>query len=73
MKQTTYSSTGFELVTRRTHKLEFLEEKNPFVPWTVLAGLIRPLSPASKTVVSLFDKLEKVKDIIWANVENPSG
>ena len=29
MKQTTFASTGFELVTKRTRKLEFLEEWSP--------------------------------------------
>jgi IS5 family transposase len=49
MKQTTFASTGFELVTKRTHKREFLEEMNLVVPWTELTGLIMPFAPASKT------------------------
>jgi len=28
MKQTTFASTGFELVTKRTRKREFLDEGN---------------------------------------------
>ena len=39
MKQTTFASTGFELVTKRTHKREFLEEMNLVVPWTELVTL----------------------------------
>jgi IS5 family transposase len=49
MKQTTFASTGFELVTKRTPKREFLDEMNLVVPWTELTGLIQPFAPASKT------------------------
>ena len=49
MKQTTFASTGFELVTMRTRKREFLDEMNLVVPWTELTGLIKPFAPASKT------------------------
>ena len=49
MQQTTFASTGFELVTKRTRKREFLDEMNLVVPWTELTGLIQPFAPASKT------------------------
>jgi len=49
MQQTTFASTGFELVTKRTRKREFLEEMNLVMPWTELTGLIQPFTPASKT------------------------
>ena len=49
MKQTTFASTGFELVTKRTRKREFLDEMNLVVPWTELTGLIQHFAPASKT------------------------
>jgi IS5 family transposase len=49
MKQTTFASTGFELVTKRTRKREFLDEMNLVVPWKELTGLIQPFAPASKT------------------------
>ena len=49
MKQTTFASTGFELVTKRTRKREFLDEMNLVVPWKELIGLIQPYAPASKT------------------------
>ena len=49
MKQTTFASTGFELVTKRTRKREFLEEMILVVPWTELTGLIKPFAPACKT------------------------
>ncbi|MSQ57429.1 MAG: IS5/IS1182 family transposase, partial [Limnohabitans sp.] len=39
MKQTTFASTGFELVTKRTRKREFLEEMNLVVPWADLVSL----------------------------------
>ena len=42
-------STGFELVTKRTRKREFLDEVNLVVPWSELVGLIEPNSPSSKT------------------------
>ena len=49
MKQTTFASTGFELVTKRTRKREFLEEMNLVVPWTKLTALIQPFVHAGKT------------------------
>ena len=49
MKQTTFASTGFDLVTKRTPKREFLDEVNLVVPWTELTGMIKPFGPTSKT------------------------
>jgi len=49
MKQTTFASTRFESVTKRTSKREFLEEMNLVVTWAELTGLIQPFAPASKT------------------------
>jgi hypothetical protein len=39
MKQTTFASTVFELVTKRTRKREFLDEVNLVMPWTELTRL----------------------------------
>ena len=49
MKQATFTSVGFELVTNRTRKRELLDELNLVVPWTEFTGLIQPSEPASKT------------------------
>ncbi len=49
MKQTTFASTGFELVTKCTRKREFLEEMNLVVPWADLISLIEPYAPVSNT------------------------
>src|SRR5665647_1933294 len=49
MKQISLASTGFELVTKRTRKREFLDEMNLVVPWAELVGLIQPHAPAGKT------------------------
>jgi IS5 family transposase len=49
MKQITLAATGFELVTERTRKREFLDEMNLVVPWSELVGLIQPHAPAGKT------------------------
>jgi IS5 family transposase len=49
MKQITLAATGFELVTKRTRKREFLDEMNLVVPWSELVGLIQPHAPAGKT------------------------
>jgi len=49
MKQTTFASSGFELVTKRTSKREFLDEMNLVVLRSELTGLIQPFAPASKT------------------------
>jgi IS5 family transposase len=45
MKQTTFASTGFELVTKPTRKRVFLDETDLVVPWTQLVGLIKPFAP----------------------------
>ena len=49
MKQISLSTTGFELVTKRTRKREFLDEMNLVIPWSQLLGLIAPHAPAGKT------------------------
>ena len=36
MKQISLANTGFELVTKRTRKREFLDEMNLMVPWAEL-------------------------------------
>ena len=43
------ASTGFELVTKRTRKREFLDEMNLVIPWSELLSLIAPHAPAGKT------------------------
>ena len=48
MKQITLGTTGFELVTKRTRKREFLEEMELVVPWRELIGLIQPHAPSGK-------------------------
>lgn len=49
MKQISLAATGFEIVTKRTRKREFLDEMNQVVPWTELIALIEPHAPAGKT------------------------
>ncbi|TAG44212.1 MAG: IS5 family transposase [Betaproteobacteria bacterium] len=49
MKQKSFASSGFELVTKRTRKREFLDEMNLVVPWTELVALIEPYAPSGKT------------------------
>jgi IS5 family transposase len=49
MKQKSFASSGFELVTKRTRKREFLDEMNLVVPWTELVALIEPDAPSGKT------------------------
>ena len=49
MKQISLANSGFELVTKRTRKREFLDEMNLVVPWTELIGQIEPHAPAGKT------------------------
>ena len=48
MKQISLATTGFELVTKRTRKREFLDEMNLVIPWSQLLGLIAPHAPAGK-------------------------
>ena len=49
MKQTTFASTGFELVTKRTRKREFLEEMNLVVHWRELLALIESFALLGRT------------------------
>lgn len=49
MKQMSLAHTGFELVTKRTRKREFLDEMNLLIPWTELLALIAPHAPTGKT------------------------
>ena len=49
MKQKSFASSGFELVTNRTRKREFLAEMNSVVPWAALVSLIEPHAPSGKT------------------------
>ena len=49
MKQISLAATGFELVTKRTRKREFLGEMTLVVPWAELVGLIEPHAPTGKT------------------------
>ncbi len=49
MKQISLATTGFELVTKRTRKREFLDEMNLVIPWPQLLALITPHAPAGKT------------------------
>jgi IS5 family transposase len=49
MKQISLATTGFELVTKRTRKREFLDEMNLVIPWPQLLALIAPHAPAGKT------------------------
>ena len=49
MKQISLATTGFELVTKRTRKREFLDEMNLVIPWSQLLELIAPHAPAGKT------------------------
>lgn len=49
MKQMSLATTGFELVSKRTRKREFLDEMNLVIPWSELLSLIAPHAPAGKT------------------------
>ena len=49
MKQKSFATSGFELVTKRTRKREFLDEMNLVAPWTELVALIEPHAPSGKT------------------------
>lgn len=41
--------TGFERITKRTRKRQFLDEMNLVIAWTELLALIAPHAPAGKT------------------------
>ena len=44
MRQISFATIGFELVTKRICKRIFLDEMNLVVPWTQLVGLILPFA-----------------------------
>lgn len=48
MRQRSLAETGFELVTKRTRKREFLEDMERVVPWAELLALIEPHYPKGK-------------------------
>jgi IS5 family transposase len=48
MRQRSLAETGFELVTKRTRKREFLDEMEQVVPWAELIALIKPHAPKGK-------------------------
>jgi IS5 family transposase len=48
MKQMSLATTGFELVTKRTRKREYLYEMNLEIPWSELFSLIAAYAPTSK-------------------------
>ncbi len=48
MKQISLATTGFEPVTKRTRKSEFLDDMNLVIPWSQLLVLIAPHAPAGK-------------------------
>jgi len=54
MKQTSFADSGFEIATKKTRKLIFLEEMNSVVPWTALVGIIQGYSPVAKSRRSPF-------------------
>lgn len=49
MKRMSLVHTGLDLVTKRTRKRGFLDERNLVVPWTELVALSEPPAPAGKT------------------------
>ena len=49
------ATTGFELVTKRTRKREFLDEMDLVIPWRELVGLVTPHAPAGKSGRPPFD------------------
>ncbi len=49
MNQLSLATIGFEFVTKRTRKREFLDEMSPVIPWSQLLELIAPHAPAGKT------------------------
>jgi IS5 family transposase len=49
MKLISLATTGFELVTKRTRKREFLDVRNLVIPWSQMLRLIAPHASAGKT------------------------
>jgi IS5 family transposase len=49
MQQISLAHPGFELVSKRTRKREFMDEMNLVIPWTGLQVLIAPHAHAGMT------------------------
>ena len=54
MKQKSFATTGFELITKRTRKREFLNQMEMVVLWADLVALIEPHAPSGRTGRPLF-------------------
>ena len=75
MKQKSLGNTGFELVTKKTRKRQFLDEMNLVVPWSELVGLIQPHAPTGKTgrppfVVSTMLRIHFMQQ--WFGLSDPA-
>ena len=76
MKQKSFASSGFEFVTKRTRKREFLAEMISVVPWAELVLLIEPHAPAGKTGRPPFAVLTLLRIHFmqqWFGLSDPAG
>ena len=49
LKQTTFSTAGFDRYTKTTKRAAFLAEMDQVVPWAALCGLVEPFYPKGET------------------------
>jgi IS5 family transposase len=49
LKQTTFSTAGFDRYAKTTKRAAFLAEMDQVVPWAALCGLVEPFYPKGET------------------------
>jgi IS5 family transposase len=49
LKQTTFSTSGFDRYAKTTKRAVFLAQMDQVVPWAALCGLVEPFYPKGET------------------------
>ncbi len=76
MKQTTFSTAGFDRYTKTTKRAAFLAEMDAVIPWAALCGLVEPFYPKGETGRRPFG-VERMLRIYclqqWFNLSDPAA
>jgi len=76
LKQTTFSTAGFDRYAKTTKRAAFLAEMDAVVPWAALCGLVEPFYPKGETGRRPFG-VERMLRIYclqqWFNLSDPAA
>lgn len=76
LKQTTFSTAGFDCYAKTTKRAAFLAEMERVVPWSKLCGLVEPFYPKGETGRRPFG-VERMLRIYclqnWFNLSDPAA